>query len=328
MVKIVDGINKRPKKQRIRQVRICLKYCKYASVRRAALAAGYEVVNSTKSCDICWTDCSPNIKILLELKKWQKVNHFVGMNELCRKDRLTRNINRMLKQFPTDYNFYPPTWCLPTEYSEFCKRVQRNCTYIFKPVDQSQGKGIFLTRHPLRDINIQTNGIIQVYNQQPILLDNFKFDLRLYVLVTSYDPPTIFVYNEGLARFATAPFEKLNDRNVSESFMHLTNYAIQKKSCQYIRDDSYSGSKRRFTLVLEQLKYQKSIDTVKLLSMLDDLIIKTIIMPYTTLQHQYKATFPNHTKASSACFEILGFDILLDQNAKPVLLEVSNLFSF
>lgn len=45
----------------------------------------------------------------------QKINHFPGMNEICRKDSLARNMNRMLKLFPKDYNIFPRTWCLPAE---------------------------------------------------------------------------------------------------------------------------------------------------------------------------------------------------------------------
>lgn len=37
------------------------------------------------------------------------------MSEICRKDSLARNMNRMLKLFPKDYNIFPRTWCLPAE---------------------------------------------------------------------------------------------------------------------------------------------------------------------------------------------------------------------
>jgi len=39
------------------------------------------------------------------------------MNEICRKDSLTRNMSRMVKMFPKEYSFYPKAWCLPAEYA-------------------------------------------------------------------------------------------------------------------------------------------------------------------------------------------------------------------
>ena len=45
----------------------------------------------------------------------QKINHFPGMSEICRKDLLARNMSRMLKMFPKDFHFFPRTWCLPAE---------------------------------------------------------------------------------------------------------------------------------------------------------------------------------------------------------------------
>ena len=38
------------------------------------------------------------------------------MLEICRKDLLARNLNRILKLFPKDYNFFPKTFYLPAEY--------------------------------------------------------------------------------------------------------------------------------------------------------------------------------------------------------------------
>lgn len=47
---------------------------------------------------------------------FQKINHFPGMSEICRKDLLARNLNRMNKMFPKEYNIFPKTWCLPAEW--------------------------------------------------------------------------------------------------------------------------------------------------------------------------------------------------------------------
>ena len=49
---------------------------------------------------------------------------------------------------------------------------------------------------------------------QPLLIDDFKFDFRIYVLVTSCDPLRVFVYKDGLARFSTAHYRQPTGSNV------------------------------------------------------------------------------------------------------------------
>lgn len=63
--------------------------------------------------DLVGTPMSPIVpQLRLPL---QKINHFPGMSEICRKDLLARNMSRMLKMFPKDFHFFPRTWCLPAE---------------------------------------------------------------------------------------------------------------------------------------------------------------------------------------------------------------------
>lgn len=49
---------------------------------------------------------------------------------------------------------------------------------------------------------------------QPFLIDGYKFDMRIYVLITSCDPLRIFMYEEGLARFATMPYVEPSHNNL------------------------------------------------------------------------------------------------------------------
>ncbi len=75
--------------------------------------------------------------------------------------------------------------------------------------------------------------VVQKYLKKPLLLDGLKFDLRLYVLLTSIDPLRIFLYNDGLARFATNPYT-IDSNNLDNVYMHLTNYSINKHSKDFI----------------------------------------------------------------------------------------------
>ena len=56
---------------------------------------------------------------------------------------------------------------------------------------------------------------------QPFLIDGFKFDLRIYALVTSCDPLRIFVFKDGLARFATAKYVEPTYNNVVSMINYL-----------------------------------------------------------------------------------------------------------
>lgn len=75
--------------------------------------------------------------------------------------------------------------------------------------------------------------MVQKYISNPLLYKGLKFDLRIYVLVACINPLRIYLYNEGLVRFSTEPYEFPNAGNMENFFMHLTNYAINKSNPNY-----------------------------------------------------------------------------------------------
>ena len=67
------------------------------------------------------------------------------------------------------------------------------------------------------------------YIEKPLLLNHFdeirKFDIRQWVLVTSYDPLEIYIFDEFYIRICGSKYE-LSD--IQDSYKHLTNFTIQK----------------------------------------------------------------------------------------------------
>ena len=78
------------------------------------------------------------------------------------------------------------------------------------------------------------NVLVCKYINNPLLVDGFKFDCRLYVAVTSFDPLRLYLYEEGLTRFSTVKYE-YNLTDLDNPWMHLTNYSVNKTSEDYVR---------------------------------------------------------------------------------------------
>nr|XP_046268236.1 tubulin polyglutamylase TTLL5 isoform X3 [Scatophagus argus]XP_046268237.1 tubulin polyglutamylase TTLL5 isoform X3 [Scatophagus argus] len=282
----------------------------------------HEVHPNSNDFNLMWTGSHLKPYILRSLQDFQKVNHFPRSYELTRKDRLYKNIQRMQQTHGfKNFHIVPQTFVLPSEYQEFCNCFTKDKgPWIIKPVASSRGRGIYLVSNP-NQISMDENILVSRYISNPLLIDEFKFDVRLYVLVTSYDPLLIYVYEEGLARFATVKYDRTS-KNIKNTFMHLTNYSVNKKSSDYVSCDDPEvedyGNKWSMSAVLRYLK-QEGKDTTLLMRQVEDLIIKAVLSAEQQIATACKMFVPHKTN----CFELYGFDVLIDANLKPWLLEVN-----
>lgn len=58
-----------------------------------------------------------------------------------------------------------------------------------------------------------------------MLIKGYKWDMRIYVLITKARPLTLYLYKEGIVRFST---EKYDTKVIKNVFSHLTNSSINK----------------------------------------------------------------------------------------------------
>jgi hypothetical protein len=161
--------------------------------------------------------------------------------------------------------------------------------------------------------------VIQKYLSSPLLINNLKFDIRLYVVVTGIDPLRIYLYNDGLVRFATAEYQ-LEDKGMK--FSHLTNYSVNKKNENFVQNKNSSeqdiGSKWSLSALQAHLR-NLGINVEVLWGRIYDLVIKSFLCVESHVYNAHKRT----GKSMNTSYQLFGYDIMLDNQLNPWILEVN-----
>lgn len=280
-----------------------------------------ETVGVGNCWNLLWTWSKPKIN-RDHLLSFQRISRFEGVSCLTRKDLLKKQLERS----QPNVTLMPQTYVLPHQFNGFissfteCSKMDQSRNpniWIMKPVGMSRGRGITLI-DDIVDVSYARPTVIQKYITNPLLFDGFKFDIRLYVLVTSFNPLEAFIYREGLARFGSRRFcissIRLNDQQV-----HLTNSSIQKEYDDDIQRDHPArlagkhggGNKTRLSWAFDRLQQNSGIDTKALWREISKLCLRTLQSVDKSIQNQ-----PNS-------FEVFGFDVIIDTELKPWLIEVN-----
>ncbi|KAI9985236.1 hypothetical protein PInf_004561 [Phytophthora infestans] len=331
-------------------------------VKNAFAAAGlFRTRKKWTAWHLAWAKPAPKTEFVKFRGDHPQVfNHFPDPWVIGRKDRLLKILTSYRRRFGSSYDFFPEGFSLPDQLDSFRRALERNEAFltetfpptvsnnngsdvatvqplwIIKPPASACGRGIRVLTHrdackmseearkvPKKTKIATKTMLLQRYLSDPLLLGDgqrYKFDLRLYVLVTSLDPLRIYLFQEGIARFCTAPYSLKNPRN---RFAHLTNYAINKSNDGFVENaDAHgadSGSKWSLSALIRVLQSQKLLDDPEtLMRPVRAIVCKTIIAAeahLTPLFHQFAG--------QASCYELFGFDLMLDSKLRPWLIEVN-----
>ena len=105
-----------------------------------------------------------------------------------------------------------------------------------KPSASSCGRGIKIIGKATK-VSKRSGYIVSKYLKKPHLIRGYKYDLRVYVMVTSFEPLKIYLFKDGLVRLATVPYTT-SKSSLKQRFVHLTNYSVNKKAESYQKNNA------------------------------------------------------------------------------------------
>ena len=282
---------------------------------------------------VIWEYCSSMEKDcdeidFLKVRKEVKINQIPGQWVLGRKDCFTKAYNRM-REKNASYSFYPESFVLPEDMEKLRKfMMEEKRIFLIKPVNWFSGLGIKITdsigkifKHKLfrrvlllDDILLQGGKyLVQEYIDRPLLIKGRKFDVRLFLLITSVDPLIVYLYNDGLVGLSCEQFT-MDSGELGNKYVHLSNYNINKNH------DSFNFKEHRWKLsrLWNYLRQEHGVDTDKLWQETREVCLKTVFCCLDQLREEAK----DKTKSHYNCFKLLSVDIMYDQDLKPWVLEV------
>lgn len=112
--------------------------------------------------------------------------------------------------------------------------------YIMKPTGSSCGRGIRVVGKK-QTVPKRSGYLVSKYLSKPHLLRGFKYDMRIYIVVTCFEPLKAYMFEHGLVRLATQPYTTAKG-SLKKRFIHLTNFSINKKADNYKKNGGDSAS--------------------------------------------------------------------------------------
>ena len=278
----------------------------------------FSCVNSCDKCNLIYDYFYYNKlnNTILGLNRYQKICRIPKTIYLTSKYNFLKELKKASKLYPGEYDFFIESYILPKDKEIFKNRINTSKFWVKKPYNLSRGRGIKIIN---KVTNFDEKVIVQKYIK-PHLLFGKKYDIRIILLITSYDPLVVYLYTDGFLRFATHPYSEKEDFYIEDKFMHLTNNSVNKDSIFYKKNDDPNKLTQSLASLKSFKKYCKenNIDFNSIINKVKDNIIKCILIRYDRSVKELKEY---KIKSSKNLFELIGVDIILDDKLEPHILE-------
>lgn len=249
-----------------------------------------------------------------------KMNHIPGNAALTIKSRLHDSLNRMRERIIAQYGedhpytqrlaFFPRAYEMPHDYPALVEDAAANPNkgWILKPTNASKGQGVRVIGDP-SEAPLAPNWLVQEYIGNPHTIRGHKYVLRLYMLIAGIEPVRIYLYRQGFAKLASAPWDPEDIDNV---YSQLTNPDINALNedadvpVEFIDLDRY-----------RQWLREQGHDDAALFAQIHDLATLTALSGVDAMRARSRESGADPL----GCYELIGLDCLVDDQLKPWILE-------
>lgn len=144
-----------------------------------------------------------------------------------------------------------------------------------------------------------------------MIIKNRKFDLRVWVIVTDWNPLTIWYWKKPYARF---PAHDYNANDIDNNFSHLANNSIAKYGSTDKNLHQIEGNMMFIEDFQEELIniHCEDVYEDKIEQKIKDCVINTLSSVQDSFEYK------------KGCFELYGFDIMIDSEFNVWLIEVNS----
>ena len=152
-------------------------------------------------------------------------------------------------------------------------------------------------------------------------------------MMIGLDPLKIYIYDEGLVRFAVNDFS-LNPELIKDNRIHVTNFDINKKSDKFNFNNSDptepEGHKWTLTALWKYLSSEikhnhnkAQVDLFTVWARIEELVIKSILCGLTSIKEELLPGRKKEMKSTYNFYKLFGYDIMLDSDREPKLIEIN-----
>ncbi len=199
--------------------------------------------------------------------------------------------------------------------------------WIVKPAAKSRGRGITtfndlpkLLKYVDAGSHVTNQWIVQKYMENSLTIAQRKFDLRQWVLVTDWNPLTIYFYDECYARLSVDEYS-ISDQDMDDAFIHLVNNSIGKNSENFNKPIYAENGDKIEGFMLQQENFKnlimhktggKDYMTEKIHPRMKDIAKWALMCASEMIEHRKNS------------WELYGFDFMVDDEYNAWLIEINS----